>query len=68
MPQTPQDVGLEEITKEQFEDFERVRQGGLYNMMSQDARLAADLDRDTHFSIMRHYETLMEKWPEVRGV
>jgi hypothetical protein len=59
---------FEEITKEDFTKYERVRKGGQFNMIMQmaDASFAADLDRETYLAICRNYAALMEKFPDAR--
>lgn len=53
-----------EITKEEFEDYERVRQSGQTNMM--DVRmvvsLSDNLTREKCFDIMKNYEKLSQKF------
>lgn len=56
------------ITKEQFAAYERVRQGGRYNMVM-DAQLAMRAARLTHaqyWEIIRNYSVYMAQWPDVR--
>ena len=60
------DIAFEDITKEDFEDYENVRQSGLVNMFSPQARELAGLNRATHLAIIQNYEKLMAKWPDVR--
>jgi len=56
-------------TREQFEDYERVRASGATNMF--DVRmviaLSDGLDKVTVMSIMKNYGRLMDLYPEVRG-
>jgi len=59
-------VNLDQITKEDFEDYERVRRGGRRNMRSREAQLATGLDRTTYLAVLEHYSELLAKWPEVR--
>ena len=58
-----------EITKDDFEDYERVRKGGLTNMfaVATVCDLSDNLDKEKVFEIMENYEELMKKFPEVRG-
>ena len=53
-----------EITKEEFDRYETVRESGLYNMImnAHDAMLAADLYRDKYLEIQKNYATLKEKF------
>lgn len=56
-----------EITKEQFERYEAVRQSGITNMW--DIRRVAQLsglDRATVLEIIKHYAELNAKYAEVR--
>lgn len=59
---------LDQITREDFAKYERVRRHGAYNMITQwqDAAFAADLPEDTYRGICTHYAALMEKYPDVR--
>lgn len=60
-------VEVNEITKEQFRAYENVRASGVTNMF--DVRMVMELtglDRETIIAIMRGYEGLMTKYPEVR--
>ena len=54
------------ITKQDFEDYERVRAGGRWNMFDPNAQRATGLNRETYLAVMWHYMVLMEKWPDVR--
>lgn len=61
-------MSIDEITKKDFQAYERVRRGGRYNMLThikQAARLA-DLSCKKYIAILKDYEKLMKKWPEVR--
>lgn len=61
-------MSIDGITKKDFEAYERVRRGGRYNMLthSKQAARLADLSPEKYRVILRHYEKLMKKWPEVR--
>ena len=57
-----------QITKEQFEVYEKVRSSGVTNMF--DISLVCELsclDRETVMEIIEKYDDLMELYPEVRG-
>ena len=57
-----------EITKEEFQAYERVRVSGMTNMY--DVRTVmdlSDLTREKCLAIMEQYWTLMEKYPGVRA-
>ena len=53
-----------EITKEEFDRYETVRESGLYNMImnAHDAMLAAGLHRDKYIEIQKNYTALREKF------
>mgnify|MGYP001160527562 CR=1 FL=1 len=57
-----------EITKEEFEDYERVRASGVTNMF--DVRTVVELSncltRDKCLQIMKEYGELEKKYPNVR--
>jgi hypothetical protein len=59
----------QEITREQFEAYERVRASGTTNMFAVDYVSAlSGLDREEIGAIQRGYKGLMEKFPGVRGM
>ncbi len=56
-----------EITREEFQDYEDVRESGVTNMF--DVGMVEDLsglDRETIFAIMKQYSELNKKYPCVR--
>ena len=56
-----------EITKEEFESYEEVRESGVTNMFSVDVvENLSGLDRPTIRLIMKTYSELMKKYPDVR--
>lgn len=60
-------VSLDDITKDEFEAYEAVRESGITNMF--DTRMVgelSDLSRATIKAIMLNYAALMAKWPDVR--
>jgi hypothetical protein len=57
-----------EVTREDFEAYEEVRQSGVTNMLGTDVEALAGIDRDTHHAILRNYGDLCDKWPEVRDL
>ena len=65
MSRSPKDLGLHAIDNILFDRFVAVQYEGAYNMMSQEARESADLSRDEHFTIMKRYSELAEKYPAV---
>lgn len=52
-------------TKEEFAAYVRVQYSGLWNMFSQEAIEATGLDKETYLRILRSYEALALKYPEV---
>ena len=52
-------------TKEQFAAYVRVQYSGRWNMFSQEAIEATGLDKETYLRILRSYEALALKYPEV---
>lgn len=56
-----------EVTKEEFQSYERVRKSGLYNMMMEApfAAEAADLPNTRYWKVLKNYEACAEKWPDV---
>ena len=64
MAETP----VDQITKREFQAYERVRRAGRYNMRTNAAlaRRDAGLSQETYDAILRHYSALAAKWPEVR--
>jgi hypothetical protein len=62
-------MDLHDITREDFEAYERVRQSGLFNMIMQqrDAAYYAGLDLSTYQAILENYQTCLAKWPDVRA-
>ena len=57
------------ITKEQFEAYEKVRVSGVTNMFDvSKVSILSGLNRDQIATIMKTYEELMKKYPEVRGL
>ena len=65
MSRSPKDLGLHAIDNILFDRFVAVQYEGAYNMMSQEARESADLSRDEHFTIIKRYSELAEKYPAV---
>ena len=65
MSRSPKDLGLNDIDNILFDRFVAVQYEGAYNMMSQEARESADLSRDEHFTIIKRYSELAEKYPAV---
>lgn len=62
---------IEDITKEDFEAYERLRASGATNML--DWLTASEYlgwnyvdDKDKYVAIIENYSKLAEKWPEVR--
>ena len=68
MASMPEPKTADQITKREFQAYERVRQSGRYNMMTNAglARRDTGLSQETYYAILRHYSALAAKWPEVR--
>ncbi len=60
------DKALADITKEDFQAYEDVRQSGILNMYDSQVQTIADITHETHLAILNHYDELNKKWPEVR--
>jgi len=61
-------MDTKEITREDFEDYERVRLEGRTNMfnISMVCSLSNGLTKDKCLAIMKGYEELAEKYPGIR--
>ncbi|KKN75223.1 hypothetical protein LCGC14_0382220 [marine sediment metagenome] len=57
---------LADITKEDFQAYEGVRQSGVVNMHDNRVQILASISVDVHVAIIEHYDALNKKWPEVR--
>lgn len=56
-----------EISKKEFKAFEDVRKSGVTNMfMISDVEDLSGVDRDKIKYIMKNYDELNKKWPEIR--
>lgn len=57
-----------EVTKDQFVAYERVRQAGNHNMLTDGQRAAveAGLDWLIYQRILANYEAFDQRWPDVR--
>lgn len=58
---------MTDITKQEFEAYEKVRVSGVTNMF--DVRVVqalSGLSREKILAIMKNYEELMKKYPDVR--
>ena len=51
-----------DITKEKFDEYEKIRQEGRYNMFDENARALSSLSRDEWITIIREYDKLAEAW------
>ncbi len=51
-----------DITKDKFNEFERVREDGSYNMFDPRARAMTDLTQDEWMTIMSEYKKLKKHW------
>ena len=52
--------------KRDFQTYEAVRSSGNWNMFDPKARRATGLDRNTYYAVVRNYEALMKRYPDVR--
>ena len=57
---------LKDITLEDFQAYEEVRQSGVTNMLSPDVQDLADISKEVHLAIMERYGELCTKWPDIR--
>jgi len=58
---------MENITKEEFEAYEKVRKSGVTNMYA--ISVVSDLsglDKETIMGVMKNYDELCKSYPEVR--
>ena len=53
-----------QITIEEFNEFEEVRQNGLYNMFDPKARELTDLSKEQWMIIIKDYDKLNKAWEE----
>ena len=51
-----------EITKEQFAQYRRVQDGGMYNMFDPNARMMTSLSKNEWIDIMKNYDELSDKY------
>ena len=51
-----------DITKDKFDEYEKIRQEGRYNMFDENARALSSLSRDEWITIIREYDKLAEAW------
>lgn len=61
-------IELDDITKENFAAYERVRKSGRVNMWSGEVQYLANITRAEHIAIMKYYKALCAKWPDVRNL
>ena len=58
---------MTEITKKEFEEYERVRASGVTNMFDvRTVERLSGLSREKIFQIMKEYGNLNKKYPDVR--
>ena len=50
------------ISKDKFDEYEDVRQSGLYNMFDPRAREMTNLTKEEWVTIMKEYDKLAEAW------
>ena len=51
-----------QITKEDFDEYKRVQESGMFNMFDPRAREMTDLSKEEWVTIMQEYEKLDEAW------
>ena len=57
----------EEITKDEFESYEAIRQSGVTNMFDvRTVEALSGLERKKIIDIMKSYSELVQKYPEAR--
>ena len=59
---------LEDITMDDFQAYEEVRQSDVTNMLSPDVQDLADISKEVHGAIIKHYVKLCSKWPALRDL
>ena len=57
-----------DITQEDFQAYEEVRQSGATNMLSPEIQELAGISREAHVAIIKHYGKLCAKWPTIRDL
>ena len=50
------------INKAKFDEYEKIRQEGRYNMFDPQARALSNLSRDEWVTIMQDYDKLSKAW------
>ena len=53
-----------QITKEDFEEYKRVQESGMFNMFDPRARDMTSLSKEQWIRIMKDYEKLNKSWSE----
>jgi len=53
---------MENITKQQFKRYEKVRKGGKWNMLYPQAKAATGLDNKAYMTIINNYVELSKKY------
>ena len=56
-----------QITKEKFDEYEKIRQEGRYNMFDENARALSSLSRDEWVTIITEYDKLASAWLDDGG-
>ena len=59
---------LKDIIMTDFQAYEEVRQSGVTNMLSPDVQDLANISKEVHLTIMKHYGELCKKWPAIRDL
>ena len=53
-----------QITKEDFDEYKRVQESGMFNMFDPRARDMTSLSKEQWIRIMKDYEKLNKSWSE----
>jgi hypothetical protein len=53
-----------QITEEDFKEYKRVQQSGMFNMFDPRAREMTNLSKDQWIRIMKEYDKLDKAWSE----
>ena len=53
---------MDNITKEQFEEYRSVQDSGMYNMFDPRARECTSLSKEEWIEIIKNYPKLLEKY------
>ena len=61
------EVPLEQITRQDFENYESIRRSGRFNMVTECGTVMAimGVDTATYVAIQKHYGELQAKYPDI---